>query len=325
MAQVMAYLRSGFIGLVLISACPSLLAQTQASNAERGKAAAFATAFAKAFDSGDTVRQLDILLQWKTAAPANGDWYAARFNYGYARARTRMMTMQSERPSGESFAFSDSTGETVGYIGETVLIDSAKVALAMQAIDEGIERFPDRLDLRLGKAYALREMQDWSALTETLVQCIRQTHSKSRNWLWTSDQPGPPSLAHVMSIVQSYQNTLYQTGDDRLLPYMRRIALAALDKDPVHLESLSNMAISYMAQGSHLKGLEWLLRAEAVAPSDPIVLNNIAIAYLHLEQPHKAIPYFEKLLQCGDEALQEFARERLYELQLEHLRLDKTQ
>ena len=251
-------------------------------------AAEFNVLFQDALSAGDTLEQERILRSWKASGQSNANWYAARLNFGFFKARRSMISLTKDAPPGERMAFEDSAGQLAGYIGNTVWYDSLESALALQSIELGIARYPARLDLRFGKAHVLFEMQRWDAFAETLEEAIAYGAHSQHQWLWTDDLPGPPNEAAFLSSIQGYQGRLYNAGNDALLPYMRRIAEAVLRHNPKHLESLSNMAISYLAIGSDLKGLQWLLRAEAVAPYDPIVLNNIAVTYMRLEQTKKS-------------------------------------
>lgn len=47
---------------------------------------------------------------------------------------------------------------------------------------------------------------------------------------------------------------------------------------PNHVESLNNVALTYLVAGNYDKALFYLLRDETLAPKDVIVLNNIAEA-----------------------------------------------
>jgi tetratricopeptide (TPR) repeat protein len=114
--------------------------------------------------------------------------------------------------------------------------------------------------------------------------------------------------------VQSYVHHLFETGDDALLPYMVRIGEAVIKHDPDNVESLSTIGAVHVMQGDHDKGLELLLRAEKVDAKDAIVLGNIAQAYQRKGDTRKAIAYYERVLEFGDEESKAFADAQLKEL-----------
>jgi tetratricopeptide (TPR) repeat protein len=115
----------------------------------------------------------------------------------------------------------------------------------------------------------------------------------------------------MLSAIQSYQLQLYNTGNDDLLPNMQRIALAILNIYPEHIESLSNLSVTYFINKEYDKGLEVLLKAEKLDPKDFIVLSNIANGYRLKGNTAKSVEYYEKTLLYGDEEAKAFAKERL--------------
>jgi Flp pilus assembly protein TadD len=114
--------------------------------------------------------------------------------------------------------------------------------------------------------------------------------------------------------MHNYTVTLYNTYDDNLLPYMRTISEAVLKYYPKHVESLTDVSLTYMIPGEFDKALPYLLRAEAESPKDVIVLNNIAVSYMRKKDTANAKAYFEKIIQYGnaDEIAQ--AKQKIAEL-----------
>ena len=95
---------------------------------------------------------------------------------------------------------------------------------------------------------------------------------------------------------------------------MREIANEVLKHYPNHIPSLSNISISYLVSGKFDKGIETLLKAEKINPKDFIVLSNIAHGYNLKGDKKKAIEYYEKTIEFGDESAKEFAKQRITEL-----------
>ena len=95
---------------------------------------------------------------------------------------------------------------------------------------------------------------------------------------------------------------------------MRQIANAVLEYYPNHVESLSNLAITYLLKEDYDNGIEVLQKAEKINPKDCIVLGNIAFAYKLKGDHEKAIEYYDKVLEYGDNETKEFARQQLEEL-----------
>ncbi|HEX6333516.1 MAG TPA: tetratricopeptide repeat protein, partial [Flavisolibacter sp.] len=130
-------------------------------------------------------------------------------------------------------------------------------------------------------------------------------------WLWKDGKLLEDPEAFFLSSLQGYCITIYNTEDDDLLPLMRQISEGVVKYYPDHVESLSNIALTYLVTGNYDKALAYLLKAEKVAPKDVIVLNNIAEAYKRKGDKAHAKAYYEKIIKYGDDADKEDARERM--------------
>ena len=60
--------------------------------------------------------------------------------------------------------------------------------------------------------------------------------------------------------------------------------------------------------------MEALLKAEKYAPSDYIVLNNIAEAYKRKGDTSNALTYYEKVIKYGDDEAKADAKKKIEEL-----------
>lgn len=109
--------------------------------------------------------------------------------------------------------------------------------------------------------------------------------------------------------------TLYNTEDDDLLINMRTIAEEILKYYPNHIESLSNISITYLLTGEYDNGIEPLLRAEKLDPTDAIVLSNIAQGYKLKKDKVMAIKYYKRAAEHGDERTAQYAKEQIEQLQ----------
>jgi tetratricopeptide (TPR) repeat protein len=98
---------------------------------------------------------------------------------------------------------------------------------------------------------------------------------------------------------------------------MREIALEILKYNPNHVESLSTYALTYIILGEYEPGIEALLKAEELAPTDIIVLNNLAQAYKRNGDTALAIVYYDKILEIGDERDKKMAQSEIDKLKSE--------
>ncbi|MFA0964447.1 tetratricopeptide repeat protein [Roseivirga sp. BDSF3-8] len=192
--------------------------------------------------------------------------------------------------------------------------DQAEVNKGLEKIEEGIERYPDRLDMRFGKIYALGQVKDWATFTSEVIRTVQHSATNDNQWTWTKNQPKEGGQEAFLHAIQDYQVQLFNTGDTSLLANMRSIAREILDIYPEDVPSLSNLSITYLLAEEYEKGLEPLLRAEKIAPEDDVILSNIAHAYKLNGDKKKAINYYKKLTKYGSPEMQAFAEEQITEL-----------
>lgn len=270
--------------------------------------------FGKYFREKDTVKQKETLLKWEKANSKDAELYTAYFNYYFQKSRKEILNLSTKDPGGEALILKDSLNKTAGYIGSSENYDETDLKNAFIKIDKGISMYPDRLDMRFGKIYALGKIEDWGKFTSEIIKAVDYSQTNKNNWTWTNNIKKDDGQEFLLSSTQSYQLQLYNTERDDLLPNMREIALDILKYYPEHVESLSNLSITYFLVGEFDKGLEALFRAEKINPKDYIVLSNIANGYRQTGNKSKAIEYYEKVNLYGDEDAKNFAKEQIAEL-----------
>jgi tetratricopeptide (TPR) repeat protein len=269
--------------------------------------------FDKVFKENDTAGQRKLLHNWQKANPRDAELFIAWFNYYFFSSRKEVIALTDSTNEPASLAITDSSGLQVGYLTEDFDYDSNALDKAFRCIDTGINTWPARLDMRLGKIYALGHIQRYEAYTNEIVNTIEAASQLKNKWVWTNNQPLEDPERFLLGTIQNYVVQLYNAGDDQL-NRMRRIAQAILKYYPKHVESLSNLAITYGVQGDYEKALDALLQAEKIMPRDVIVLNNIATMYERKGDKLNAIRYFELTAKHGDEETKNAAVKKLKEL-----------
>lgn len=274
----------------------------------------FQTEFDNYYNTNDTINQLIVLNKWKASNDNDAELYTCFFNYHFSQSRQEVLALTNDTPSGDAMVLKDSLNQTAGYLGSQIVYDQRHLKKAHIMIDEGIKRFPNRLDMRFGKVYALGQTKDWDTFTSEIIKTIQRSSENENNWTWTNNETPENGKDLLLSSIQTYQVQLYNTGNDALLVNMRKIANKILDYYPNHIESLSNLSITYLISGDYEKGLESLLRAEKINPNDFIVLSNISHAYKLIGKTKKAIEYYEKVQELGDDRAKSYAKQQLIEL-----------
>jgi tetratricopeptide (TPR) repeat protein len=272
------------------------------------------TEFDKSFQAGDTVKQLDVLRKWEASDPKDPELFTRYFNYYFAKSKKKVLALTSDPPQGESLSIQDSTGNTVGYMGDRIYFDPDLMQIALDKIDSGIALFPDRLDMRFGKTYALGQEKDWAGFTDEIIRTVQYSQRNMNHWTWTDGEIKDDGEQFLLNSIQGYQTDLYNTENDSLLPNMRAIAQEVLKYYPDNVESLSNLSITYLLTGEYDKGIEPLLQAEAINPKDGIVLGNIAQGYKLKGDTANAINYYGKMLNLDDPEAKAFAQKQMQAL-----------
>ena len=270
--------------------------------------------FEKYCQTNDTINQLKILTQWESENPKDAELYTSYFNYHFMKSRQELLSLSSDQPNGESLALTDSLNQTAGFLGSQIHYNEFELKKGFSKIDEGIQLYPNRLDMRFGKIYALGEVSDWGNFTSEIIKTIEHSATNANNWTWTNHEKKEGGKKEFLLSIQTYQLQLYNTGNDDLLQNMRAIANEVLKYYPNHVESLSNISITYLLTEDYDKGIEALLKAEKIDPKDYIVLANIAHAYKLKGEKEKSITYYKKVIKFGDEKVKGFAKQQIEEL-----------
>lgn len=278
----------------------------------------FAQDFKSDFDrycqKGDTAKQIETLKKWELIDSKNPELLTSFFNYYFLKSKQEVISLTTEEPKGEKLSFQDSTGKTAGYFGSDIYFNPKTLKKGLDKIDEGIKLYPNRLDMRFGKIYALGKSEDWNSFTDEIVKTIQYSSRNDNQWTWTNNEKKENGKNFFLSTLQDYQLDLYNTGNDNLLVHMRTIAQEILKYYPNHIESLSNLSITYLLTGEYDKGIAPLLIAEKLDQKDVIVLSNIAQGYKLKGDTTTAIEYYKKVIKYGDERSISFAKQQIEEL-----------
>ena len=270
--------------------------------------------FQKFYEVNDTINQLKTLKKWQSENPKDAELFTSYFNYHFMKSRQELLTLTTGQPNGESLVLKDSLNQNAGFLGSQIHYNQAELKKGLDKIDKGIEIYPNRLDMRFGKIYAFGQIPDWTNFTAEIVKTIEYSAKNNNEWTWTNHEKFDGGGKEFLLDIQNYQLQLYNTGNDDLLKNMRKIANKILEFYPNHIESLSNLSITYLLTGEYDKGIETLLRAEKIKPEDYIVLGNIAQGYKLKGDKKKAIEYYEKTAEFGDERAKEYAKQQIAEL-----------
>jgi len=259
----------------------------------------------------DTTGQIQLLEKWEMSDKNDPELFVSYFNYYVIKSKKEILTL-GQNPKGNDvlqIMDQDSTKkEPVGFIYGDTYYNPDLLNKGFDWINKGIKKHPNRLDMRFGKIYMFGQLEDYENFTTEITKTIDYSSINKNKWTWADSKLLDDPIEFMLSSIQSYQYQLYNTEDDNLLDNMKRIAETTLKYYPDHVESLSNLSIVYLIKNDYDKALKALLKAEKLAPTDYIVLSNIAQAYKLKGDNKNAVKYYKKTLKYGDEQTKKYAK-----------------
>ncbi|UUV22587.1 tetratricopeptide repeat protein [Paenimyroides aestuarii] len=269
------------------------------------------------FNQNDTIELQKLLIDWRKSNANDPELYTSEFNYYFSVSKNEFVSLQQNIVDENSYEIIDSLGNVAGYLTSNVSYNKEKLDKAFVAIDEGIRKFPNRLDMRFGKIYAYGKIEDYANFTKTIVETVEYSVINNNEWLWTEDLKNEDGERVLLETVQSYLVQLYDTENDNLLPNMITIGETTLKYYPKNVEILSTTAIAFLLMKNYDKAIYNLKNAEQISPQDYIVLNNIAQAYKMKGEKLNAIKYYELVAKYGDEETKYQALENIEQLKVQ--------
>ncbi len=269
--------------------------------------------YEKLVDAKDTAALAKLIPEWEKAEGSTGDVYAAWFNYYVLCHMVDGVSLTKIQPEGEALALQDSTGNIAAYLGGHTIVFETGMKLGLAKINEGIAKYPDRLDLAFGKVHLLLDQYRYDEALKELHRVLDRSVVNKNQWKWTNDGiPYKPGDGQVWfrSCLQDYFTQLYNQNLDS-------VALAFADDVIQHYPKsvyfLSNKAAIYSQTGKVKEALDIFVKVHELDPSDDIVTYNIAFLNEKIDKK-KSIKYYRQLLKSKDEGIKADATRALEEL-----------
>lgn len=275
--------------------------------------------FTLLIENEDTLGQRILLENWEKRTLNDPELYVAYFIYFVKKSRSEVLVIGQDLKQNAYMVLEienqDSSKQNgAEYMYKQVSYDDLYTQKAIEWIDKGIERFPNRLDMRFGKIYFLGLLENYEAFTEQIIQTIDYSAINQNQWLWSENSALEQPKERMLSSIQDYQNDLYATSKDTLLYNMQKIAEAVLKVYPDHIESLSNIGEVYFLLGQYEKALTPFYAAYQLNPKDLVVINNLAETYNELGLNIKAEAYYRLLMKYGDKQDKKYAKAKIKQL-----------
>ncbi len=261
----------------------------------------------------DTAGLAKLIPEWEKAEGSIGDVYAAWLNYYLLTDISENLSLTTVKPNGQALALQDSTGKVTGYLGGQTTYGDKGLKLGLAKIDEGIAKYPDRVDLSFGKVHVLLSQYFYEDALKELHRVLDRSLVNKNEWKWTGDESpandGEGQL-FLRSCMQDYFTQLYNRQLDSLaMVFVDDV----LQHYPKSVYFLNNKAAIYAQNGKTKEALDMFLKIHALDPSDDLVTLNIGLLYRAIDKK-KAKSYLSKVAKSQDDRAREAAKRALEEL-----------
>lgn len=295
---------STFIFMLLSCA---VFAQTKAELYDR---------FSQAVSEHDTTTVVSLISDWERLYPGDAELFSLRANYYFMDAVSDVMTLSAEKPADGRgyYVMEDSLGNTQ-YMYSDVQADSLKVGYTKAILADGITKYPDRIDLRLGKVTVHLKVRENVSAVKEVCSMVEHSVVNDNKWLATLDKPvETDGVSYMRDCIQDYLSQLVDAEDLASAEDMVDVCVRFYPKDPVFL---SDKGVMRFYAGDLKSALDWYLSAYSVSPGDMLVVNNIAYTYEKLGDKQNALKYYRILADSNDAEFSENAKAAVQELSAE--------
>lgn len=188
--------------------------------------------FIALYKTGDTLAQQQFLQSWYQSDEKDPELYVAYFNYYVLRAQKEVITIMSEPKGDQALQITtqdEENPEVVGYLGSDIYYEPTLSEKALEWIDRGISRHPNRLDLRFGKTRFLGNLGDYESFTLEVIATMERIAQTILKY-YPKDIYTLSNLSVVYTIKEEY---------DKAIEVLHK-ALKLAPKDTVIIGNLAN-------------------------------------------------------------------------------------
>ncbi|MBB3697528.1 hypothetical protein KMW28_05060 [Flammeovirga yaeyamensis] len=235
--------------------------------------------YQKAFDNAKADKNVElqekILNDW-ASSNTSPEYYLAKITFQYEQSFVEFISLgipeysRSNKPKKQRS------------------LDRDKFLEVVKTAKEGIDKFPNRIDIRLSILNKCVEHTKKDNLREFAQSLAVQNKSNKGKWLTTNNEEYQND---ILALLESYQAVLRKNSDyDNLI----RLSETILDYHPKHLLSYECIWGSFMSLSDYENAIQYLKKAEKIDKNNSKVIYNLAEAYEYSNKPKLAIKYYEK-------------------------------
>ena len=272
--------------------------------------------FSQAVSEHDTTTVVSLISDWERLYPGDAELFSLRANYYFMDAVSDVIALSAEKPADGRgyYVMEDSLGNTQ-YMYSEVQTDSIRVGYAKAILADGIAKYPDRIDLRLGKVTLHLKVGENTSAVKEVCSMVEHSVVNDNKWLGTLDEPvETDGVSYMRDCIQDYLSQLVDAEDLVSAEDMVDACVRFYPKDPVFL---SDKGVMRFYAGDLKSALDWYLSAYSVSPGDMLIVNNIAYTYEKLGDKQNALKYYRILADSNDAEFSENAKAAVQELSAE--------
>ena len=220
----------------------------------------------------------EILAEWDLKGPKDGDYYAAHFNIHNNQALKFIVAIDKYVPLyaniDELMPMRDSLGNEVGYIRQNIDLENPEeLDSAITWIKKGIEKCPQRLDLRIGYSTLYRMLDDAEKMYSIMEQTVNWVLANPNTQLtWTSDQAIDKESVISDSMQDYFSNCYYSTAHK---DHAEKFADLGLRFSPNSAVFWNDKAVLKLDKDDLQGALELMEKALTFNPDDDLIKENI--------------------------------------------------
>lgn len=257
------------------------------------------------------------LVNWMNETPNDPEVYVGYFNY-YLELGREFVTGTYRFPpaNGRYLAMTkEDDDEIVGYMYDQIVYDNEYFARAVGIINDGIERFPNRLDMRFGIIHTLQQIGDYEQQADYLQATLRHSKENENLWMWTKNEPTPGTEDFFLSVILDYYSVWFDVSSPTSLQALLDTSRLQIELYPSNVYGYNQVALYYSNSEDHEEAAHYLSIAHELDPTDYIIVNNLAMAEMASLNFERSLELFISLRDFQNEINQEYVEERISSVQ----------
>ena len=167
--------------------------------------------------------------------------------------------------------------------------------------------------MRFGKIYSLGQRNMFESQTKNILAMLEYGVTIDHKWLWKNGEIIEDGIEAEKGGVQDYVYNMF-IQQVPACDYITTISNMLIKIFPADIFGYSNIGACNLMNEDYDEAIDWFMKAEKINSQDPIVLANIAHAYMSKNMKPEAIEYYQKLAANEDEQYKSFALQKIEEL-----------